>query len=132
MFSEFRFKVKKLLKDRGITYARLSELTGFEESTIKTFMCGASDSRRIAEGIADTFGYKLVYSNGKYDLRTNEAGGVSIITQNQGKCVIDALVQFIERVSRGVSASEAEVKVLPEVVAILLSNLSHKEKEEQA
>lgn len=132
MFSDFRIKTKKLLKDRGITYARLSELTGFEESTIKSFMCGASDSRRTAEGIADTLGYTLVYSNGKYDLRTNEAGKVSIITQNPEECVINALIQFIGRVSRGVITSEPEVKILPEVAAVVLSNLSHKEEEEQA
>ena len=37
-----------------------------EESTIKSFMCGATDSRRVAEKIADALGLKLIYSNGEY------------------------------------------------------------------
>lgn len=72
MFSEFRIIVKKLLKDLGITYARLSELTGIAESTIKCFMCGASDSRRTAECISDVLGCELIYSNGIYMIKDKE------------------------------------------------------------
>lgn len=72
MFSDFRIKAKKLLKERRLSYALLSNLIGIEESTIKGFMCGASNSRRVAENIADVLGYKLVYSNRKYELIFND------------------------------------------------------------
>lgn len=35
-------------------------------------MCGANDSRRIAEKIADVLGKTLVYSNGIYTLTNKE------------------------------------------------------------
>ncbi len=68
MFTDFRTTVKRLLKSRGLTYSQLSEKTGLAESTIKCFMCGANDSKRIAEKIADALNLKLVYQNGKYTI----------------------------------------------------------------
>lgn len=68
MFDEFRQLVKSDAKNRNLTYAALAALTGLEESTIKCFMCGANDSRRVAEKIADALNKKLVYSNGHYTL----------------------------------------------------------------
>lgn len=53
MFQIFRENVKKRLSENKLTYSRLSIDTGIAESTIKCFMCGANDSRRIAEKIAD-------------------------------------------------------------------------------
>ena len=46
--------------------SELSSLTELKESTIKCFMCGRDDSRRIAEKIADALGVSLVYSNRIY------------------------------------------------------------------
>lgn len=66
MFNNFRHYVKEALKTRGITYAELSTLTNIKESTIKCFMCGRDDSRRVAEKIADVLGVSLVYSNQIY------------------------------------------------------------------
>ena len=66
LFSDFRHYVKSELKKRGITYAELSSLTELKESTIKCFMCGRDDSRRIAEKIADALGVSLVYRNRIY------------------------------------------------------------------
>lgn len=66
LFSDFRHYVKSELKKRGITYAELSSLTELKESTIKCFMCGRDDSRRVAEKIADALGVSLVYSNRIY------------------------------------------------------------------
>ncbi|WP_419079497.1 hypothetical protein [Ruminococcus sp.] len=43
-----------------------------KESTIKAFMCGATDSRRIAENIAAVLGVEIVYSNGKYKINSNK------------------------------------------------------------
>lgn len=68
MFLEFRQNVKESLKSKKMTYCQLADKSGIAESTIKCFMCGASDSRRIAEQIADALGKKLVYSNGVYKL----------------------------------------------------------------
>lgn len=68
MFADFRQTVKRLSKDMGYTYAQMARITGVKESTIKGFMCGASDSRRIAEKLADVLGVKLVYSNGEYSV----------------------------------------------------------------
>lgn len=68
MFDEFRQNAKALAKEKGLTYARVAKLTGVEESTIKCFMCGASDSRRIAEKLADVLEVKIVYSNGTYKI----------------------------------------------------------------
>ena len=66
MFNNFRHYVKEALETRGITYAELSTLTNIKESTIKCFMCGRDDSRRVAEKIADVLGVSLVYSNQIY------------------------------------------------------------------
>lgn len=66
MFTDFRLNVKKMLGLRKLTYSQLGEMTGLAVSTIKCFMCGANNSRRIAEKIADALGVKLVYQNNKY------------------------------------------------------------------
>lgn len=68
MFAEFRINVKNVLSSKGLTYYQLSECSGIAESTIKCFMCGANDSRRVAEKIADVLDYDLVYSNGVYNI----------------------------------------------------------------
>lgn len=68
MFAEFRTNVKNVLSSKGMTYSQLSEKTGIAESTIKCFMCGANDSRRIAEKIADALDCNLVYRNGIYNI----------------------------------------------------------------
>lgn len=68
MFTEFRQNVKTLAKEKGMTYALMAERAGVEESTIKCFMCGANDSRRIAEKLADVLGMRMLYSNGIYEL----------------------------------------------------------------
>lgn len=69
LFSKFRQDVKILLHDNNMTYSQISEKTGIAESTIKCFMCGASDSRRIAECISDVLDCELVYSNGSYMIK---------------------------------------------------------------
>ena len=68
MFSNFRQDAKTLAKANHLTYAMIAKQAGIEESTIKAFMCGANDSRRVAEKIADVLGRTLVYSNGFYML----------------------------------------------------------------
>ena len=68
MFDKFRTNAKNILSSRGLTYSQLSEKTGIAESTIKCFMCGANDSRRIAEKIADVIDCDLIYSNGIYSI----------------------------------------------------------------
>lgn len=68
MFDAFRQNVKRLAKERNLTYAQIAEKSGVEESTIKCFMCGANDSRRIAEKIADVLNISLIYSNGEYKI----------------------------------------------------------------
>lgn len=73
LFDEFRQIVKKLAKQQGYTYAKMASMIGVEENTIKGFMCGASDSRRIAEKLADVLGLKLVYCNGEYSTAKNES-----------------------------------------------------------
>lgn len=70
MFGIFRENVKKILYDKKMTYSQLSNMSGLAESTIKCFMCGANDSRRTAERIADTLNCKIIYSNGIYELDT--------------------------------------------------------------
>lgn len=69
MFAEFRQIAKEKLKQRGLTYAQVAANSDIEESSIKRFMCGLSDSRRVAEIIADAIDCKLVYSNGTYQIR---------------------------------------------------------------
>lgn len=66
MFDEFRQYAKEALKKKGLTYAQVADNSRVEEGSIKQFMCGASDSRRVAEIIADALGVRLVYSNGVY------------------------------------------------------------------
>lgn len=68
MFSDFRQVAKEKLKQQGLTYAQVAANADIEESSIKRFMCGASDSRRVAEIIADALKFKLVYSNGVYTI----------------------------------------------------------------
>lgn len=69
MFDEFRQSAKKMIKDKGLTYAQIAKSSkDLQESTIKCFMCGANDSRRVAEKIADALGVKLSYSNGTYKI----------------------------------------------------------------
>ncbi len=68
MFDDFRKSVKDLLTEKKLTYSELSKQTGLAISTIKCFMCGANDSRRIAEKIADALNLKLVYQNDKYTI----------------------------------------------------------------
>lgn len=72
MFNTFRQSVKTTLKKDGLTYAQLAKTTNIAESTIKCFMCGASDSRRVAEKIANSLGYALQYENGIYTLVNKE------------------------------------------------------------
>lgn len=73
MFTEFRQNAKTLVKEKGLTYAKVAEQAGVEESTIKCFMCGANDSRRIAEKLADVLGMGMSYSNGIYELIEKKA-----------------------------------------------------------
>lgn len=73
MFDTFRQNVKRLAKERNLTYAQIAEKSGVKESTIKAFMCGATDSRRVAEKIADVLEVKIVYCNGDYSI-TAEKG----------------------------------------------------------
>lgn len=68
MFEKFRQNAKKLAKKKGLTYALIAKKAKVEESTIKCFMCGANDSRRIAEKLADVLGMRMSYSNGIYEL----------------------------------------------------------------
>lgn len=66
MFDEFRQTVKKKAKEQGLTYAQLAKAASVEESTIKCFMCGANDSRRIAEKLADVLGVGILYKDSKF------------------------------------------------------------------
>lgn len=68
MFADFRQYVKEKLKEKGITYAELSSMTDIKESTIKCFMCGRDDSRRVAEKIADVLDVSLLYNNQTYNV----------------------------------------------------------------
>lgn len=74
MFTGFRQIAKAKLKERGMTYAQVAANADIEESSIKRFMCGASDSRRVAEIIADALKIKLVYSNGVYNIAETDKG----------------------------------------------------------
>lgn len=66
MFDNFRQVVKKKAKDKNLTYSGLAKLAKVEESTIKCFMCGANDSRRIAEKLADVLGISILYKDGEF------------------------------------------------------------------
>lgn len=70
MFDDFRQTVKKLAKEKGYTYAKMAGIAGIEEGTIKCFMCGANDSRRIAEKLADVLGISILYKNGEFTVIT--------------------------------------------------------------
>lgn len=80
MFDEFRQNVKRLAKEQGLTYAKIAESTSIEESTIKSFMCGASDSRRVAEKLADVLGINILYSDGEYLVKEREVKTDDIMT----------------------------------------------------
>ena len=75
MYSEFREYVKSELKRKQMTYYKLAEKANLKESTIKYFMCGANDSRKVAEKIADTLGIELTYSDGTYKPIANDKEG---------------------------------------------------------
>lgn len=66
MFDNFRQVVKKMAKDKNLTYSGLAKLAKVEESTIKCFMCGANNSRRIAEKLADVLGISILYKDGEF------------------------------------------------------------------
>ncbi len=66
MFDEFRQIAKRTAKAKGLTYQQIADATGFDLSTIRQFMCGVTDSRRVAEKIADTLELRLLYGNGRY------------------------------------------------------------------
>ena len=68
MFDDFKQKVKMIAKSKCLTYAQIAEKSGVKESTIKAFMCGATDSRRVAEKIADVLNISLIFSNGEYKI----------------------------------------------------------------
>lgn len=68
MFKKFRENVKQILNKTKLTYSQLADMSGIAESTIKCFMCGANDSRRVAEKIADVIDCDLIYSNGIYSI----------------------------------------------------------------
>lgn len=72
MFDEFRQNIKTIAKSRHLTYAQIAEKSGLKANTIRVFMCGVDDSRRIAENIADVLGVEIVYSNGKYKINSNK------------------------------------------------------------
>lgn len=72
MFAKFRENVKIRLFNLKLTYSQLGAMSGMAESTIKGFMCGATDSRRIAERIADSLNCILIYSDGIYDIKDKE------------------------------------------------------------
>lgn len=66
MFDDFRRDVKKLAKERGLTYAKIADEAGICENTIKCFMCGANDSRRVAEKIANVLKMSILYRDGDF------------------------------------------------------------------
>lgn len=68
MFTSFRHNVKCMLKEKGLTYAAVAKKANLSEGSIKLFMCGDNDSRRVAEKIADVLGMGMSYSNGIYEL----------------------------------------------------------------
>ena len=74
MFNDFRQNAKIIAKEQGLTYAQIAAKAGVEESTIKCFMCGANDSRRVAEKIADALEVKIEYCNGRYSITDNIGG----------------------------------------------------------
>lgn len=78
MFTELKKEIRAILCDECMTYLQLSEKAGVSEGTIKNFMCGISNSPRVAACIADALDRDLVYSRGTYffDMgRTFSEGG---------------------------------------------------------
>ena len=73
MFDIFRQNVKTRLSEKQLTYSQLGEVTGIATSTIKCFMCGATDSRRVAEKIANALDATLQYRNGEYFLMDKDS-----------------------------------------------------------
>ncbi len=57
-----------MLIQQHITYAQLSEIINVADHTVAMFMCGAANSRRLAEKIADALGLTLQYSKGEYTI----------------------------------------------------------------
>lgn len=79
MFDEFRQTVKKIAKSQGLNYAQMASIAGIEESTVKCFMCGANDSRRIAEKLADVLGISILYKDGEFiAVEKTEGAGDSV------------------------------------------------------
>lgn len=76
MFEEFRQKAKDFLKEKKMTYRQLSDETGLAESTIKCFMSGATDSRKVAECIANALGKKILFHSGCFYLVDQQKGRV--------------------------------------------------------
>lgn len=72
MFDIFRQNVKDYLKSIKMTYSQLGFKSNLAESTIKSFMSGANDSRRVAERISNALNQKMIYSDGKYQLVVTE------------------------------------------------------------
>lgn len=71
MFDAFRQAVKERAKEVGYTYAKIAEIAGIDEGTIKQFMCAANDSRRIAEKLADALGMAILYRDGEFYVAGN-------------------------------------------------------------
>lgn len=82
MFTIFRENVKLMLDTNKLTYSQLSVKSGVAESTIKCFMCGANDSRRTAERIADALDCNLIYSNGVYSLSKKVSDIIGTTVEN--------------------------------------------------
>ena len=68
MFTEFRQIAKDEFAKRGMSYAQVADKLKLSEGSIKSFMCGMNESRRVAEKLADVLKIKLVYSNGTYQI----------------------------------------------------------------
>ncbi len=66
MFDTFRQIVKERAKAAGYTYAKMAEIADIDEGTIKQFMCGANDSRRVAEKLADVLELSILYRDGEF------------------------------------------------------------------
>jgi lambda repressor-like predicted transcriptional regulator len=56
IYKLFIAEVKKQLYIRGWKYADLSKATGYTVGTIEAFMCGARESERMANCIAQVLG----------------------------------------------------------------------------
>lgn len=48
--------------------------------------------------------------------------GVRMMTNEQEDRIVETLVNFVERVSKGIATSETEIAVLPEVAKVLFSS----------